>query len=200
MNSSIVPIVEGQSEEISVPILLRRVLHEILEVWDVEVAKPFRVKRNRVVKEGELERAIEQAGRRGDNPGAILVLLDTDPDDCPVNIAASLRERAANATGLPIAVVMANLEFEAWLLGSKESLRGHCGIRVDATAPNNPEGIRGAKGQLSRNMGQGRRYIETVDQPALCAKIDIASCRQRCPSFRKLLKDVEYLVKEMKKS
>ncbi|MCK5327544.1 MAG: hypothetical protein KAR36_02990 [Candidatus Latescibacteria bacterium] len=81
MSRAIVPIVEGYSEVASVPILLRRIL-EREAAYSVQVAKPFRVKRNRVVKEGELERAIEQVVRSRSGAGGILVLLDAD-DDCP---------------------------------------------------------------------------------------------------------------------
>jgi hypothetical protein len=51
---AIIPIVEGHAEIGSIPVLLRR-------LGIVEVARPFRVKRNKVVKPGELERAVGQA-------------------------------------------------------------------------------------------------------------------------------------------
>jgi len=198
----IVPIVEGQSEVISVPPLIRRILRETINVWDIDAAKPFRVKRNLVVKKGEFERAIKQAIRARYTErhvvGGVLVLLDAD-DDCPRDLAETLLHRAKSETRLPVSVVLPQMELEAWILASKEQLRGVRGIREDATSPEHPESIRGAKGQLSRNMGPGRCYIETADQVALVEKMDIQVCQERCPSFRKLIRDIEYLVGEMRK-
>jgi len=58
----IVPIVEGQSEVMAVPVLLRRLLSE-RQRYDVMVARPVRVHRSSVVKEGEIERAVVLARR-----------------------------------------------------------------------------------------------------------------------------------------
>lgn len=198
MSISIVPIVEGKGEVIAVPILLRRILQEEMHIWDIDVAKPVLAKRNLVVKEGKLEERIKIALTDRDHPGAVLILLDTDPDDCPAQIGPTLRERALKVTHLPVAVVLANLEFKAWFLGAKESLRGHCGIRDDVEAPVGPETIRGAKESLSRNMIPGRRYLPIADQASLCSKLDLQVCRSRCPSFDKLIRDITNLVAEIK--
>ncbi len=85
MNPTIVPIVEGQSEEKSVPVLLRRILHERLQVFGIEIAKAFRVRRDQIVnKDNELGRAITVAAAKRENVKAILVLLDAD-NDCPAS-------------------------------------------------------------------------------------------------------------------
>jgi hypothetical protein len=192
MTVSIVPIVEGHAEVESVPILLRRVL-EKMGRYDVVVARPFRVKRYRVVKEGEMERAIQLAVRDREQVDYVLVLLDAD-DDCPKDLGLSLLKRCKAATHLPTAVVLANREFEAWFLGAKESLGGICGIRRDAETPADPERIRGAKEHLTKNMEQGRRYIGVDDQPPLAERMDLEKARQRCRSFDKLVRDVESLI------
>ena len=191
MSPVIVPIVEGQAEVESVPVLLRRVLFQA-EAYQVQVAKPFRVKRNRIVRAGELERAVSQSIKDRGNVTCILVLLDSD-DDCPAVLAPKLFERCREATELPIAVVLANKELEAWFLGAKESLRGVRGIRNSATAPANPENIRGAKEHLTQNM-QGGRYLDVDDQAALVQQMDLEMAAQRCPSFDKFLRDVHSLI------
>ena len=96
---------------------------------------------------------------------------------------------------MPVAVVLANKEFEAWFLGAKESLQGLRGIRRDASTPLLPEGIQGAKERLTRNM-ENRRYLEVDDQPALAESMDLGMVRQRCPSFDKLWRELERLLKE----
>jgi hypothetical protein len=195
MNSAILPIVEGQSEVESVPILLRRILDQ-MQAFNIQISRPWRVKRNKVVKQGELERAITQGIRDRSNIGAILLLLDAE-DDSPAALSPELSERCRQATHLPVAVVLANIEMEAWFLGGKESLRGVCGIKPDAVAPPNPESIRGAKERLSQNMEHGRRYLEVDDQPALAAQINFDLTKGRCPSFDKFIREVQDLIKKI---
>ncbi|MBM4466711.1 MAG: DUF4276 family protein [Chloroflexi bacterium] len=90
--------------------------------------------------------------------------------------------------------VLAKSEFEAWFLGSLESLRGVRGLAEAAVSPERPEDIRDAKGYLSRQMTGGRTYVEVDDQPALADRFDLQLARQRCPSFDKFIRDVESLV------
>lgn len=194
MKPAIVPIVEGQAEVQAVPVLLRRIL-AVLEVHHVEVARPFRVGRYKVVKQGELERAVRYAIMDRRNAEALLILLDAD-DDCPAQLGRTLALQAQAVTQKPVAVVLANRELEAWFLGAKESLRGQRGIRMDAVPPASPEAIRGAKEALSRNM-VGQRYLEVDDQPALAAAMDLEAARRRCASFDKLMREVARLVAEL---
>jgi hypothetical protein len=179
---AIVPIVEGHAEIGSIPILLRR-------LGITEVARPFRVKRNKIVKAGELERAVAQAVRDRENASAVLVILDAD-DDCPAVLGPLLHARCTASTHLPSSVVLAKRELEAWFLGGIESLRGKRGISPDATWDRDPEEPRGAK-QRVEEMMLGRSYLDTDDQPALMARLDISAARARCPSLDKLLRDLE---------
>src|SRR3989304_4009532 len=138
--AAIVPIVEGVAEVESIPVLFRRILaHQ--NVHDVSIARPFRVKRNRVVHPQELERAVTLAARDRANAAGVIVVLDSD-DDCPARLGPDLLARARTATNLPVAIVLAQKELECWFLGATESLRGKGGIREDSVAPENPESIR----------------------------------------------------------
>jgi len=193
MSGAILPIVEGQSEVQAIPVLLRRLL-ERLGRSDVLVARPFRVKRTRIDRPEEIERALEQGTSSRSGVIAILVILDADDDD-PEQIESFLGARFRAATPLPSAVVVATRELEAWFLGSKDALRGVCGIRQNANAPDRPEEIRGAKERLSRNM-EGRRYLPVTDQPKLAARMDLERALQRCASFRRLAAALERLLRE----
>ncbi len=122
MIKTILPIVEGHSEEEAVPVLLRRLLSQ-LERPEIQVARPFRVSRLKMVRPGEIERAIVQGIRDRRDVAAVLVILDADDDD-PFRLETALLERCRKASPLPSAVVAACREFEAWFLGSKDSLRG----------------------------------------------------------------------------
>ena len=114
MNSPIlVAIVEGHSEVQSVPVLLRRLLTERRQ-YQVEIARPVRTSRYKVVQHGELERAVQLARRRDEGCDAILILLDAD-DDCPKDLAPDLLERGkSEGAGIPAALVLAKYEFEVW--------------------------------------------------------------------------------------
>jgi len=193
MSPSVATIVEGHAEVESVPLLLRRIFAQ-LGVTSVQVARPFRIKRNRVVKSGELERAISQTIRDRDGVAGIMVLIDSD-DDCPAELGVQLLERAKKTTQIPVSVVLAHREFECWLLGSKESLRGINGIAESATVPPNPESIRGAKEHLTRNMTRGRRYLAVDDQSSFTERFDLNLARQRCPSFDKCFRETERLLR-----
>ena len=192
MSIAIASIVEGHAEVDSVPILLRRIFAHLGDSH-IQVARPFRVKRNRVVKPDELERAISQTIRDRDNVGGIMVLMDSD-DDCPAELGPQLVDRAKKATQLPVSVILAQREFECWFLGSKESLRGINGIPEDAIAPLNPESIRGAKEHLTRNMARGRKYLEVDAQATFAEKFDLNTARRYCPSFDKFFREAEHLL------
>ncbi len=187
MAKSIVPVVEGYSEIEAVPILIRRI-SDSLGIYNVGVATPFRVKRNKVVKAGELEKAVEVAIRSRKNVGGILLLLDSD-DDCPVTLYEDLKQRISSSTNLPCSVVFAVKEFECWFLGAKESLRGVCDIKQTANTIANCEAIRGAKGRLSANMDSSN-YLAVIHQPSLSAQFDFDLAKRNSPSFNKFHKEV----------
>lgn len=194
MSVSIACIVEGEGEVEAVPLLIRRIAVAACPdvVVDI-VSPPIRIARSKLMKAGELERAIELAARQAGSLGAILVLIDSD-DECPAYLAPQLHARAERARkGFPISIVLAKREFEAWFLAAAESLRGRRGLRTDMTAPNDPEVIRDAKGWLRDRMPAGRRYRETLDQPALAAVFDLQTAR-KCGSFDKYYREVVRLI------
>lgn len=192
MSGVLVPIVEGQSEDRAIAVLLRRLCYAC-NVYDIHIARPFRVKRNRVVRPGELERTLTQAVRSRVGASMVLVLLDAD-EDCPATLAQELLERASATTDLPVKVVLPKTETETWILAAVESVRGVRGIREDAEAPPEPESIRNAKRALSDRMEGTRGYVATDDQPALLDALDLNLAAQRSPSFAKLRRDVASLV------
>ena len=181
-------IVEGQGDVASVPILLRRIA-ESLPVH-TEVLPPIRIPRQKLVKPGELERAVELAARKVGGQGGVLILIDSD-DDCPAELGPELLARARQArSDIPIGVVLAKMEYEAWFLAAAESLRGKRGLVDGLTSPEDPEAIRGAKKWLSQHMTRGRTYRATLDQPALSAVFDLDAARQRAPSFDKCCREI----------
>ena len=189
MTRTVIPIVEGHSERESVPILLRKILNA-LEVFDLQIHRPIRVHRHRIVKEEELKKKIQYAARTP-SCESILVLIDAD-DDCAGDLGPQMHAWAGEARpDKPCKVVLAVTEYESWFLAGLDSLRGQYGIPTDAEPPDPPEQVRDAKGALSRMMSH--RYVETIHQPKLTGALDFHLTRERSPSFDKLWRDVAAL-------
>jgi len=178
------PIVEGHGDVEAVPVLLRR-LRDEAGLFDLAVGTPIRRARPQLIHRETLSQAIDLARRQADCR-SILIVFDGD-DDCPRELAPRLQDWAAAASPrIPCAIVMAHREYEAWFLAAVESLRGHRGIRVDASPPSDPEALRGAKEALESVMIPGTSYYEKADQPALTARFDMAAAYRRSRSFRRM--------------
>ena len=179
----------------ALPLLLRRIAGECFGLWDVPILKPGRYPAGRLLRK---EAGVwlpgpdfAKAGQHARNEGAtcILTVLDLD-DDCPTEVHGSILPNLASATGLdPSCLVFAKCEYEAWFLASAESL----GDGVLAY-PNDPEGVRGAKGVLERHLNLEFGYNEVIDQPAYSSKVNLALLHERSRSFRKLVKDFRLLL------
>lgn len=186
-------IVEGHGEVDAVPILLRRIVQRVSPGTELDLPRPIRVPRNKVVREEELERAVGLAAARAEADGAILVLLDADRD-CPARLAPRLLARALAArSDRNIRVVLAKMEYEAWFLAAAASLAGQAGIDENIAPPGDPEAVRDAKGWLSARMPRGLAYRETLHQARLSATFDLDLARA-APSFDKLWRDVSALI------
>ena len=191
-------IVEGHSEVAAVPVLIRRIATELYPEFTIDVPRPIRVHRNKVIQAGELERKVGLAAQKIGAQGAIFIILDSD-DDCPAELGPVLLNRASQVrSDLPIAVVLAKREFEAWFLAAAESIRGRRGLKNDIHPPGDAEAISDAKGWLDRRMENNESYNETTDQPALTALFDIEQARQ-ADSFDKCYRDIVRLLGELRK-
>ena len=182
--TKIAAIVEGDGEVEAVPVLIRRIGSEVSPLSPPTVLRPIRVRRQRILKEGELERYVGLAAVRAGDGGCILILLDAN-GDCPAEIGPLLQRRArAAGPGCRVEAVLAKFEYETWLIAAAESIAGGRRIPPHTSAPEDPESVRGAKEWL-RNRMRGS-YRPTADQAALTARFDMAAARRRSPSFDKM--------------
>lgn len=178
-------LIEGRGEETALPALLRRFRNEI-GAFSIQFDHPIRRSRPELVQETSLRGAVRIALRQDRGCDAILILFDSDRD-CPKELAAKVQAWGeTEAGGVPCQVVVAHHEYEAWFLGSLESLRGRHGVRGDASSHPDPESMRGAKEKLAANMV--RPYRPTLDQPALTALFDLAAAHRSCRSFRRMVR------------
>lgn len=110
MSYTIAPIVEGHGEVEAVRVLLRRIRA------DLDIARPVRFPRTRLVQRDELQRAARIARTNIRAEGAILLILDAD-EDCAGELGPRLLGFLTDAgLGVPSFVVAIVREFEAWLV------------------------------------------------------------------------------------
>jgi hypothetical protein len=197
MEVHIACIVEGHGDVAAVPLLLRRIASELDPSLYIHIPQPLRVPRDKLVKADELERAVEFSARQVGGQGAILILIDSDIE-CPKTLAPELLARAVRQrSDVPIGLVLAKHEYEAWFLAAATSLACKRGLHADLEAPPDPEAIRGAKEWLRDRMEKGRKYSETLDQPALTQVFDMNVARGSSNSFDKCYREIVRLFTEI---
>ena len=105
--STVVATVEGPGEVEAVPILIRRIAAAAVPDTVPHVPRPIRIKRDRFLKENELEQDVDLTARQSGPDGGVLIVLDAD-DDCPPKRAATILRRTTHArSDRPIKVVVA---------------------------------------------------------------------------------------------
>jgi hypothetical protein len=185
----IAPVVEGHGEVSAIPVLVRRLAEHLVPGVAVDVRKPHRVPRSRLLRPGELERCARIV-RAGSPDAHLLVVVDADKD-CPAELGPEMLHRLGGGQDGRTAAVLAKHEYEAWFLASAEALGGRRGLRNPLVAPRDPEDVQGAKEWVQANRTDGRAYRPTVDQAALSAGIDVDLARCRSASFDKLCRVLE---------
>lgn len=189
-------IVEGIGDKSAAAVLVQRIARLVSP--EAQVVTPHNAilvrPKSRLIKEAELKAAVGLVALRVAPHGGILVLLDAD-EDCPADLGPQLLRWARTERGdLPIGLVLAKSEFESWFLAAAESVAGRLGLRKELRSPHEPEGIRGAKEWLSRNMPRQQPYSETAHQAALARLFDLGLARKRSDSFDKCFREIGALV------
>lgn len=196
MAKQIACIVEGQGDVEAVPIVVRRIASEIVPDVETRVATAIRLPKSKLVKPGELEKAVEFAIRKTSGHGGVLIVLDAD-DDCPAQTGPKLLGRAVGVRAhVSVSAIIAKREFESWFIAAAESIAGHVGLKVVLEVPPEPEEIRGAKEWLTERMEGSRSYSPTLDQPALARTFDM-QLALRAGSFEKFHREVKRLLLEV---
>jgi Domain of unknown function (DUF4276) len=204
----ILAIVEGHGEVRAVPALLRRWFrHRRFQNFETP-SQAIRAPGSGALKCAHdaaedlgIESFVELAV--AERPDGILILLDAD-DECIERKASSrqalgpeLRDRArAVAQHIPIEVVVADREYEAWFLAGLASLR-----RAGKIPPGPPlppvedlERMRNCKKPLRQLLG--RPYEETTDQPDFTEALPFTPrMAARSRSYRRLMKALEALTR-----
>ena len=209
----IAPIVEGHGDEISARTLLERVWREIAGGESLDVLKPVRRPRTKLLKRNpttheilpyEIRRAIELASMKlantdePDTPRLVLLMFDAD-EDCPKEIVKALADILDEVDPrIDLATIVPCVEYETWFVAAADSLRDFLDLRPGDDKILDPETER-----LGKKWIQDRflhhRYSETLDQVRLTNRMDLRLCRERSPSFDKLCRELENRLKAYKK-
>jgi hypothetical protein len=192
MSIAIAPVVEGHGEVEAVPVLIRRIGSEICGRTNLNVLRPIRVPRTKLVKPLDLRRAVTLADLKLKDVAAerrfILVMFDADDDlACQVG-PALLGTIHDERPDLDVALVLAVPEYETWFVAAAPSLTDYLDV-IAVEIPSNPEAV-GAKKAWVRRYFRGS-YTETIEQPALTARMDLNLCRSQSASFDKLCRELE---------
>ena len=124
-------------------------------------------------------------------------MVDAD-DDCALDWAKRACDRCRDVgVAVPIAVVCAVLEYEAWFLASLDSIRRSGRLNQDINFDGDPENFGGVKEWFTQQMPPGRAYKETIDQASFTSLIDVSLARDNSRSFRRLCHAVEELQSAM---
>lgn len=189
---NVVPIVEGHGEQKSaIRTVVRRVWERVGGEY-VNVLRPIREPRSKLVTRDGLIKAVKLADIQlrhlgNDDRSLVLVLFDADEDQ-PCVLAPRLAEMIqAECAHLDVAVVLPNPEFETWFAAAAESLTSFFDLSVTSPSPD-PEAAGQRKGAVRRWMHG--LYSETIDQVRLTEAMDIDLCRSRSPSFDKLCREL----------
>src|SRR6185503_7902657 len=109
------------------------------------------------------ERYLTLARTKATATGGVLILLDAD-EECIRDMRAKCQASIDAVGGLPVALIVAQVEFESWFLGAIDTTNWAGG---GLAVPNDPEGVKNPKAWLKSHLPTGSTYSETVDQPSL---------------------------------
>ncbi|MBB4504592.1 DUF4276 family protein [Rhizobium leguminosarum] len=176
------PIVEGQGDERAIPVLIRNLLNNRFEHYEVEVLHPYRMPKGKMKQASEwppvstlvFNRLSERVVAPADK-GLVLVMCDSD-DDCPVELKATIQQNVAvSPDKIELHFVAPLREYETWLLSAVQSFAGHQDCVDPIPNVGDLDQIRDAKGYFERHILKPKRfYSETVDQAKFSSILDFS--------------------------
>lgn len=209
MTLYIVPIVEGhtegQPERACVGRLLHRVWEQLLgQPERLQVVEPFRGHRDQLVQPdglalaGTVARALVKLRSKSKKDAQarllVLILLDAE-NDCPKALATRLLEVARKEVPetIPVSCVLAKRMLENWIVAGASTLAGVNDLPDPLPARDKFEDRSGAawlEAQL-RSQNKARKYKKTADAEVFVRMMALQECRDNCPSFDKLCRELE---------
>lgn len=176
----LIPIVEGPGDASAAPLLVRSILFHH-QIFNIEIARPYKAGEFFKVRKGfaNLVRALSKEN------ALLLLLIDCD-DGCAIDRAEELKGLLPGDCDVHFEIAFIVREYESLFLCDPDTTRAQLKIDPGVEFPEHPEEIRGAKGWLSKAMGEGMAYKETIDQEQISARLNFDVIRPRSRSFRHL--------------
>lgn len=197
--------VEGPGDRLALPILLKK-YHDDVVCKEIEP-------KNGTVDEKACIRWLQRTVRNLDASTVLLILRDashpTDPKhECALVTTNKLvrlveKELKTLRVSVPVGIVVAKWEYEAWLIASIETIANNLGWNANAKCNQHPEEVEDPKKWIERhamrrsNPNKHPKYIETCHQPQMTKHLDFTKASE-CPSFKRLLKALDEIIKMVK--
>lgn len=192
----VAPIVEGHGEVEAIRILLSRIWTELLGGEYIDVIRPIRFPRSKLIRKEGLTRPLKLAlinlasAVESGEPAMVLILLYADRDPACALGPEILRYATEVRSDADLSCVLAVVEYETWFVAAADSLRDYLNLPPADEIPQAPEASRLGKGWIDGHF-KGTKYSETVDQPKMTDAMNLSLCRERSPSFDKLCRELE---------
>ena len=173
-------VVEGAGDRGAVPVLLRKYLHSIGDFRDL-LGKPVPAHgRDKALRKGGLEGFVATAASR---PGCVGVLVVLDGEgDCVAERGPELLGRSITGTGRPLAVALADRDFESWMYSSAETMELGLSFEIG----------KNGQGAITSAI-KPAKYVKPTWQPRLAARMDLALACGRNASLARALERFEQL-------
>jgi Domain of unknown function (DUF4276) len=188
------PIVEGHGEVEAVPALLHRIARDTAFQGVLRVNPPIRVKAGSFLHDQDYfhKQILLASAKAAQEIGSVLILLDCD-DGCPADIGPELLRKAREVrSDVNILMSLAYREYETWFITAAPSLAGMRGLPPNSQPPEDPEGIRDAKGWLGERMEIP--YDPVTHQIEFTRKFDLHQARSN-QSFERMYRIVDSVLR-----
>lgn len=174
-------IVDGDSDEKTIPILANK----ILQGAGIGI-KPKVVPRGHKLNVRKMQEHINDMAREQPNLEKIIVCMDSEEDDL-VQLEGEVKQverQLVHKTVKPKYVLVVRM-LESWLLADEDALRKVLRRRARVKPIANPEAIRDPKEKLKEIFqGAGKTFQYTRDDPKIAEAIkDVSRIRKKCPRF-----------------
>lgn len=182
MSRRVVVIASGETERLALPLLVKHLTEDGVEVQDVRV--PPRHQAINVTNAEKIIRSVWFERAEGERPSKFVVLLDTDrslPEDILGPIRDGLCPRLGNIDA-SVRFACAQQHLEAWYFADPEGLRDCLGRDLGKVDPSRPDEINNPKLHLKNLLGS-RPYTSLVSRD-IAAGLNTIAIAQRSPSFR----------------
>jgi hypothetical protein len=211
----VAPIVEGDGEIACIGRLLERIGKELLGGTSIKVAdRPLLLARDKFLSPADLHAMLRIAAAnlndrrfqwmRGQGWHSLVLLLRDTDGEPPCLLGPKILEIAGSGPlQVDVACVVAHYEYETWFVASAEYLDQFLDLEGEP-APTDPEVRKFKKKWIEdRFRGEGWKtrvatgrhsfvpYKQTRDQLPMTEAMNLGVCRERCPSFDKLCRDLE---------